>query len=324
MSEQRQEVTKSSSGGSFAMQQSENLQRIEKLKRWCSEALGPCAFVSDDVRIHGRSCVYRIQASNGFYYVKVHQDELVWAREVHGYEQWAQPFGAHCPQLVAVHDEAPYALLVSELPGQPLAGLALSREKEQQVWQSAGAALAQLHELTTGEYFGPCDREGAPVGRQISDAVEYVDSEFDMLTDSGLRGGFLSTEELAVVRRARGLVSAFAGESAVPCHRDYGPDNWLVLESGEWSGVIDFELAYWDPRAADFSRYPNWEWMHRPELLESFFAGYGHSLTPKEEQQCLVLRTQYALGAIVWGRENSFFGFEAEGRQALSYLAKVV
>ena len=82
-------------------------------------------------------------------------------------------------------------------------------------------------------------------------------------------------------------MQAFAGERPVPCHRDYGPANWLVTDDGVWAGVIDFEFAYWDVRVADFSRYPDWEWIHRPNLLDAFFDGYGRRLTPKEEQQRL-------------------------------------
>ena len=151
--------------------------------------------------------------------------------------------------------------------------------------------------------------------------MEYVSAELERQADEGARSGYLSERELAIVGAARGLAPAFAGERPVPCHRDYGPANWLVTPDGAWSGVIDFEFAYWDVRVADFSRYPNWEWMDRPELLDAFFDGYGRSPTPKEEQQLIVARTQYAVGAISWGREHSYHGFEEEGRRALRYLA---
>ena len=88
--------------------------------------------------------------------------------------------------------------------------------------------------------------------------------------------------------------------------------------------MIDFEFAYWDVRVADFSRDPDWGWIHRPDLVEAFFQGYGRSLTPREEQQLLVARADYALSAILWGRDNAFFGFEREGREALAHLAPLL
>jgi hypothetical protein len=64
--------------------------------------------------------------------------------------------------------------------------------------------------------------------------------------------------------------------------------------------------------------------MHRPDLVEALLEGYGRSLTPVEEEQCLVARAQYALGAITWGMEVSYLGFVAEGRAALRYLAELI
>ena len=46
-------------------------------------------------------------------------------------------------------------------------------------------------------------------------------------------------------------------------------------------------------------------------------------MTSIEEQQCLVARAQYALSAITWGMEEAYYGFVAEGREALKLLAGV-
>ena len=116
------------------------------------------------------------------------------------------------------------------------------------------------------------------------------------------------------------MIPAFAGERPTPCHRDYCAANWLVNEQGTWTGVIDFEFAYWDVRVADFSRDPNWAWVQRPDLVTAFFEGYGRPLTPQAEQQRLVAYAEYALGAIVWGRDFAFYGFEREGHEALIHL----
>ncbi len=89
-------------------------------------------------------------------------------------------------------------------------------------------------------------------------------------------------------------------------------------------GVIDFEFAHWDVRVADFSRYPDWTYIERPDLVEAFFEGYRRFLTHEEEQQLLVAHAEYALGAITWGRDHSFFGFEREGRESLAHLASAL
>jgi Ser/Thr protein kinase RdoA (MazF antagonist) len=248
----------------------------------------------------------------------------MWGREVHGYEQWAPVFGAFAPPLLAVHEEEPLALLIGELPGRILEDVQLPIEQERAAWHRAGEMLAGLHSLDHGAFFGPCGRDGTPLGAAISDAVEYVATDLDREIGKAVRAGYVDERELAVVRAAQGLTSAFAGEQPVACHRDYCPYNWLVNERGAWAGVIDFEFAYWDLRVAEFSRYPDWEWIDRPDLLAALFEGYGRSLTPQEEQQALVSRTQYALGAINWGQENAYYGFVDEARQALVHLAKLL
>jgi hypothetical protein len=139
-----------------------------------------------------------------------------------------------------------------------------------------------------GEYFGPCRRDGTCAGRPICDAREYVSTDLEESSDHSIRAGYLNEDEQAIVRAARALVPAFEGEVPVPVHRDYCPANWLVTCDGVWAGVIDFEFAYWDMRVADFTRYPDWDWIGRPDLVEAFFDGYGRSLTPEEGQQRLV------------------------------------
>ena len=290
---------------------------------WCASAVGECEVLTTDGSVHDRTAVHRLRTPSAVcYYVKMHRRRSFWETEVHAYEQWAPAFGSLVPRLIAVREEEPLALLLSELPGRSMQTLPLDEHQERMVWRAAGRALTGLHQLALGKHFGPCQRDGAPIGTPISDASAYISAELERETLRGVRAGYLDDDELAVIHAARPLLAAFAGERPVPCHRDYGPVNWLVSDDRAWAGTMDFEFAHWDVRVADFSRYPDWEWMSRPELLDAFFDGYGRPLTVEEEKQCLVARVLYALGAITWGREHSNHGFESEGRQALRHLAE--
>jgi Ser/Thr protein kinase RdoA (MazF antagonist) len=288
---------------------------------WCASRVGRCHVVSGNRRPDGRSSVSRLQFPKGYCYLKVHEHRDAWEREVHGYEQWAAAFQGCAPPLLAVREDEPLALIVGELPGTVLERVQLPVAEERAAWRTAGRMLAGLHGYAPGEFFGPCRRNGAAVGT-ITDAVEYVSNDLEREIDKAVRAGQLSDEELAVMRAALALTPAFAGERPIPCHRDYCPANWLVSDAGVWCGVIDFEFACWDVRVADFARYPGWEWINRPDLLEALFDGYGRPLMPQEEQQRLVANSQYALSAITWGNEVSYLGFVAEGRQALEHLSK--
>ncbi|MEM7131923.1 MAG: aminoglycoside phosphotransferase family protein [Chloroflexota bacterium] len=308
-------------------------QTNHELLAWCESVIGSFSVLSGDVGAHDRSSVCRLQTSQGLhYFLKIHHDPMYWSCEVHGYEAWAGAFGENCPQLIAVYTEQPLALIISEIPGKSMNQVTLTASQERDAWRTSGQHLAHLHQWAIGEYFGPCQRNGQPFDLPrsqssdlpIQDAEQYVRHELDTWTERGLQARCLNPDELAVVENARYLVPAFTGERPVPCHRDYCPVNWLVDEQGKWTGVIDFEFAYWDLRVADFSRYPDWEWMERPECIDAFFEGYGRALTEQEEKQRFVAHVQYALSAIVWGREAAFYGFEEEGRQALRLLAKSI
>jgi aminoglycoside phosphotransferase (APT) family kinase protein len=293
----------------------------ETLQDWCAAILGPYEIASGNQRPDARSGISRLRTRTGHCYLKVHRDREMWACEVHAYERWAPVFGPHAPPLFAVRDEPPLALLIGELEGQVLENVKLPIDRERAAWRTAGRMLARLHALPGSAFFGPSDRHGAPPEGATSDAVAYVSSRLARELEQATRDGLLDAAEQATLRAALERAGVFAGESPVPCHRDYNPYNWLVTPEGEWSGVIDFEFAYRDVRVAEFSRYPDWEWIERPDRVEALLEGYGRTLTEREKQQCFVTRAQYALSAITWGTAESYHGFVAEGRRALAHLA---
>jgi Ser/Thr protein kinase RdoA (MazF antagonist) len=291
------------------------------LQGWCTTILGPHEILSGSQRPDARSGTSRLRTRAGHCYLKVHRDPAMWAHEVHAYERWAPIFGPHAPPLLAVREEPPLALLIGELQGQVLENVQLPVERERAAWRAAGGHLARLHALPCGAFLGPCERDGSPPEGATGDAVEYVATDLAREIGQATRDGLLDDAERAVLRAALARAHVFAGERPVPCHRDYNPYNWLVTPEGAWAGVFDFEFALRDVRVAEFSRYPDWEWIERPDLVEPLLEGYGRPLTPREEEQCLVARALYALSAITWGSEASYHGFVAEGRRALAHLS---
>jgi 8-oxo-dGTP diphosphatase len=295
---------------------------------WCTALFGPLRLKKESSREHPgqRASIFHLQipsVTGGKAVLKLHRNRTHWECEVHAYEQWAGAFGVSAPNLLAVREEEPLALVISEIPGKVLEEVELSVSRQGDVWHQAGQALAALHNLTEGEYFGPCRRDGSCSETFFTDAVAYVRASFDEWMERGAGIHCLADEEMGVIEAMRQLIPSFTGELPLACHRDYCPANWLVSPGGTWIGVIDFEFSYWDVRSADFSRFPGWEWIEKPHLMEAFYDGYGRTFTPAEEAQNHVSHALYALTAIVWGAENGYHGFAREGRKALQHIGKM-
>lgn len=299
---------------------------ISEVLTWCRSIFGSINQIADHSRVHGghESSTCRLHTPMGYCFLKIHHSQLHWHNEVHAYERWASAFGHLAPRLLAVREEEPLALVVSEIPGRSMEEIYLHPHQERIIWREAGAALVVFHDLGPGEFFGPCFRDGTPVMAYPQTAEEYVSSRFKRAMERAIDGGYINDIELSTVQAACDLVPSFEGEYPLPCHRDFCAANWLISSEATLVGVIDFEFAHWDVRVADFSRDPDWSWIRRPDLVEAFFEGYGRSLTPKEKQQVLLARAEYALEAILWGRDHCFNVFEQEGREALSHLATLL
>ena len=296
----------------------------DEVLEWARREIDGAERVSDHSRTHGghESSTRRIKTSECYAYLKTHSSRSHWEAEVHGYEQWAHVFGENAPRLLAVKSSEPYALIITELRGSILEDMELEPDRERSVWRAAGAALPPLHDLPSGSHFGGTDRFGVCAGDAASDPIVCLTNRYTEQIEQASRAGYLSDDELKTVHAARELIPSFSGERPTACHRDYCAANWLVDDQGAWAGVIDFEFSRWDLRVADFTRDAHWSWIRRPELVEAFFEGYGRRPTGEEEKQMLVAHTEYALGAIVWGHENAFYGFEQEGRDALLHLSR--
>ena len=294
-----------------------------QVHRWCEGIVGPCTVIQEGSRSHRRSSVMRLRTADGqCCYAKIHREDAFWQREVHAYQQWTQALGDRAPRLLGVYDNSPKALLISQLPGRAMEDCLLSETQQRTVWRAAGQSLARLHALPPGEFFGTCLHDGGCPGPPCRDAVTYVSAELEWWAQAAAAVGHLDDAAHTAITVAREATPLFAGERPVACHRDYGPANWQVTEDGGWVGVLDFEMAHWDVRMADFARYPDWQWMHRTELLDAMWEGYGAQPTPGQERQLFCLRVIYALSAIGWGHAHSHFGFAEEGRRALTYLAQ--
>ncbi|GAA0905940.1 phosphotransferase enzyme family protein [Virgisporangium aurantiacum] len=206
---------------------------------------------------HNGTVVLRTATGTGEVIVKLHRGHERHRQEVHAYRHWTPALRGRTPRLIA-STENPPAIVITALPGRPLAEACLSPQREVEAHRQAGELLRQLHaagpsrtqpDMTTwlverGEYWLALGRAIIPANRQAE-----------------IRAHLTALSDLGPI-------------PAVPCHLDYMPRNLLAEPSGQVA-VIDFEHARYDLAARDLVRLATRTWPSRPDLEHAFLVGYG-------------------------------------------------
>ena len=236
------------------------------------------------------SAVWRLSsASGGCWYLKRHSSGRFHEREVAALRSWAPALGpGRVPELAAADPEI-LVMVVTAVPGEPVLGLQLSAREEQQVHRQAGRLLGRLHE----------SRVAPGVGEDASRVTSRVGGHLDQA------GGLLTPAQRAMVRDCASRL-AWLGPRvpAVASHGDFQPRNWLWDTASGRLGIIDWERA--EPAAAvrDLVRLEYGPWDGRPDLREEFFAGYGRTLSPEEDETLFCYAVLDALSGLLWGLAN--------------------
>lgn len=277
---------------------------LNALLPWAATHLGaPLVAVEDVSWDHAASSVARLRGADGrTVYLKRHGQARKHRQERSALELWAAALPG-TPRLLATTDEPAPALVLAEVPGALVEGLALDRKDETAVHHAAGTWLAQLHAL-------PCEDDDPMPLRAALEA---------RLASWTVRAGDAVAADTAAWVTERLASADGLDGTRVPCHRDFGPRNWL------WSpatglGVIDFEHARPDARWTDVLRLIDGPWRDRSDLEEAFWAGYGRRPGPHEVDAIGALRAVHAIGSIVWGVAHGDVAFANGGRAVLRRL----
>lgn len=235
------------------------------------------------------SAVWRLASASGScWYLKRHSSGRFHAREVAALRGWAPALGpGRVPELAAA-DPKILVMVVTAVPGLPVLGLQLSVGEEREVHRQAGLLLGRLHDS--------CRVPGAD---DVSRVTGRVAGHLDQA------GGLLTPAQRTLVRDcASQLAWLGARVPAVASHGDFQPRNWLWDPAGSWLSVIDWERAEPAASVRDLVRLEYGPWDHRPDLREQFFAGYGSTLTPEEEEMLFCYAVLDALSGLRWGLAN--------------------
>lgn len=292
-----------------------------EVAEWTEGLLGTFQIALRFAHDHGYSQLWRLEAEEGrFYWLKCHQYPGKWAGEVHALTRWTQALGLDAPEVRGFRTD-PLAVVLSEVPGIAAGTVELEQRAEERLWSEAGAYLARLHTMEN-EWLGAANPDGTPQGKMIGDPAGFVRSSIENRLEQGRdQGLFDAAEQEFITFGAREWTTALAGEIPRAIHRDYSPRNWMTTEDGTLTGVIDFEHARWDVRAADLNRWWDKEFLNKPHLAHAFFEAYIGALPDARlEAQIKALRLLGAAAGIVWATEVGDAPYAQQNREALHRL----
>ncbi|MFN2321659.1 MAG: phosphotransferase [Trueperaceae bacterium] len=277
---------------------------LSPLVPWAAARLGaPLVAVEDVSWDHAASSVARLRTADGrTAYLKRHAQARKHRQERSALERWAVALPG-TPRLLATTDEPAPALLLSAVPGALVEGLALDRDDELAVHHAAGSWLARLHALPFE------DDDPVPLHAAL---------EARLASWTARAKGAVAPETASWVAERLATAEGLAG-SRVPCHRDFGPRNWL-WDRAAGLGLIDFEHARPDVRWADVLRLIDGPWLGRADLEEAFWAGYGRRPRPIDRDAVDALRALHAIGTVAWGTDHDDAAFADGGRVVLRRL----
>jgi Ser/Thr protein kinase RdoA (MazF antagonist) len=219
-------------------------------------------------------------------------------QERRAYAAWAPHLSERTPALLAV-DEPTRTLVLTRTVGVHPLGLAPADECAAH-WR-AGRFLRALHAVPD-----PGD-DAMPLAEAL------VRRHAAALTRVAPR---LTADERALLHAgALEIPALFADAARVPCHRDFGPHNWLI--DGPRLTVLDFEHARPDCPLVDLIKLAV-DWPARPDLEAALLDGYGRDLDPRERARLRVHLALHAMTTLAWAHAHRDPVLLAAGRRALA------
>ena len=268
---------------------------------WAARALGVETRRTDRIRVAGESGagndVWRLESAVGdAVFLKRHGAARRHAQEVRATALWASRLGAS-PRLIA-SDAKPRLALFEAAPGEPGEEFRADRSSSPLRDGAAGRLLARLHALPTA------DDDPVPLAAAIARRARAWAERARSALDAAV-------VDAVVARCAAPWPAALPPPRRVPCHRDFGPHNWLFGPAG--LRVIDWEHAREDSAAADLDRA-----LASPSVDgAAFLEGYG-ALAPSLAEELRRVTPLSALAQVAWAAERGDLERDRAGRARLA------
>ncbi|MEU9410109.1 phosphotransferase [Streptomyces sp. NPDC048281] len=238
------------------------------LMAWAERTLGPLAVLRHATAGPSLAGAWDVvRTSDGaLFHIKIAQNPGAFTQETFAHRHAVPALGpGAAPRLLAT-SAAHLALIVTALPGTPLAELRLKEAMLRTVHWRAGLLLAQLHQA--GRHTGTAHHDAPTVlSRLADDAARHLDTVSDRLSSDEQKLVMGLADRLRFVGR---LPLGFIHGGALGASLIWSAETQLALR--------DFESARLAPVILDFVHLACGPWTTQPRLLTAFFTGYGRAL----------------------------------------------
>ncbi|MFF3943038.1 phosphotransferase [Streptomyces phaeofaciens] len=278
------------------------------LRAWAQRQVGPITAVRDVSRLRPGSRVWELSLDGGRpgVFLKAASGVVAYQRESFAYRHAVPALGPQAaPQLVE-SSARHLALLLTAIPGRPLAALDVPRAARYEAYRQAGVLLGWLH--AAGDLRG---EHRVEAGEALQCAARGVEKR---LTAAGDR--VRAAERRLVLRLAGDLLRL----GPLPLGFLHG-DAWErnLIWSGR-TGWVDFSRARFGACVQDFVPMYCTAWAEDPGLRAAVLRGYGRELSSEEEYALMCLSALDAVGCLAWGVPNGDHALVERGRAVLARL----
>lgn len=270
-----------------------------------------------------RTGVIKISIGSDIAFVKIHNRPSRFHAEVHAYSHWTAAIEPYCPKMLHHFNEIGlFGIIISPIRGRTVNEYQMSNiEILKNVYFHAGDCLKRLQSSFEGTYFGiPLSNGISMEETPHADPVIYIASSIESIFQKGYDQGLFSDNDKELLDWCLKNSHVFSGCKPVPTHWDYSQNNWMIDETGNFTGIIDFENTLWgidyDSFGVTVERYA----LDEPELLKALFAGYGMEQTEQNRVKLQICLAKMAFADVTYGHATNYDRAYACGKKLLGKL----
>jgi len=277
-----------------------DMQTQEKVR----SIIGEYEIITSHRKEDKRTGVLEVMSRGNRLFVKVYGRTIHWHRELYAYKNWIPAIEPFAPKLISAFEaESQFGIIITSIDGRTVNELQIQDDdKLLAIYYEAGKLFKKMQNEKYGEFFGFIKDDGNSIDEHANkNPVTYVSDFIEFFYKSLHNKKQIDDSYKPLIEWATRECDIFSDEIPVPTNWDLSPQNWLVNDSGNFTGFIDFEHTSWGISLDSFGVVTHRYAYDKPQLIKSFFEGYGLVLDEVTKHKMKILDIKQALAELFSG-----------------------